>query len=149
MKRFLMGVLALFAGLLVGGCANLGLIVIGQILIPPPGGEAETMEAFAKSLMEFQPLDFMFPFLAHALGTLLGAFVAAKIVSQNKMLFGLVVGMFFLLGGVSMVLQVGGPLWFIVLDLVVAYIPMGILGGMLAARLSARLAAGRSASGIT
>ncbi len=141
MKRFLMGALALFAGLLVGGCANMGLIVLGQILIPPPGGEAETMEAFAESLKEFQPLDFMFPFLAHALGTLLGAFVAAKIVSQNKMLFGLAVGVFFLLGGVSMVSQVGGPVWFIFLDLVVAYIPMGILGAM--------LAAGRSASGIT
>ena len=38
---------------------------------------------------------------------------------------------FFLLGGITMVAMFGGPIWFTVLDLLGAYLPMGYLGGML------------------
>lgn len=44
----------------------------------------------------------------------------------------MLVGVFFLLMGIFMVLSVGGPLWFIILDLVGAYIPMAWLGYKLA-----------------
>ena len=43
--------------------------------------------------------NFVFPFLAHALGTLAGAFVAAKIAASHKMRFALAIGFLFLLGG--------------------------------------------------
>jgi hypothetical protein len=33
-----------------------------------------------------------------------------------------------------MVVSLGGPTWFILLDLVVAYLPMGLLGGKIAIR---------------
>ncbi len=48
------------------------------------------------------------------------------------------IGCFFLLGGIAMILNCGGPLWFIVADLVLAYIPMAVLGGFLAIRISTR-----------
>jgi hypothetical protein len=48
------------------------------------------------------------------------------------MKFAMTIGVFFLLGGVMMVILVGGPLWFIACDLLLAYIPMGFLGGFLA-----------------
>jgi hypothetical protein len=81
-----------------------------------------------------KPRNFIFPFLAHALGTLAGAAVAARIAASHPMTFAIFIGVLFLAGGITMVVMVGGPLWFILTDLLLAYIPMGILGGMLASR---------------
>jgi len=36
--------------------------------------------------------------------------------------------MLFLLGGIMMVVSVGGPIWFIMMDLTLAYLPMAWLG---------------------
>ena len=81
------------------------------------------------SLLE--PASFIAPWLAHALGTLAGACLAAKVAASHKMKFALGIGVFFLLGGIMMVSMFGGPVWFNVLDLIGAYLPMGYLGGML------------------
>ncbi len=43
------------------------------------------------------------------------------------------IGCCFLLGGIVMVLYCSGPLWFIASDLLLAYLPIAILGGRLAA----------------
>ena len=75
-------------------------------------------------------------FFGHALGTLVGAFTAAKLAVSNHMKVSLGVGVFFLIGGTMMVKMVGGPMWFNVVDLLLAYIPMGFLGGMLAKKRS-------------
>ena len=75
---------------------------------------------------------FIFPFFAHALGTLAGAFIATKIASKYKKTFALLIGVLFLIGGTMMVFMISAPLWFIILDLTVAYIPMGWLGWLIA-----------------
>ena len=141
MKRIVMTVVAVVAGVVLGGLVNMGLVMVGGVLIPPPGGVAETMEGFRQNLSSYQPIDFLFPFLAHAMGTLAGAFVAAKIAGRHTILLGLIIGVFFLLGGILMVVMVGGPVWFIASDLILAYLPMGYLG--------ARLAGTRKPSGIS
>ena len=48
------------------------------------------------------------------------------------MKFASAIGVCFLIGGLMMVYMCGGPVWFIASDLLLAYIPMGILGGILA-----------------
>ena len=44
------------------------------------------------------------------------------------------VGVFFLIGGAMMVKMIGGPIWYNMVDLLLAYLPMGFLGGALARR---------------
>jgi hypothetical protein len=95
------------------------------------------MEGLRESMSLFTPANFLFPFLGHALGTLVGAFTAAKLAVSNHLKVALGVGVFFLIGGTMMVKMVGGPMWFNVVDLLLAYIPMGFLGGMLAKKRSA------------
>ena len=94
--------------------------------------DVSTMEGLRESMKLLTPANFRFPFLAHALGTLAGAFVAAKIAVSHPTKFAIGIGLFLLIGGVTAVAMLGGPVWFAVLDLLVAYIPMGILGGWLA-----------------
>ncbi|MBL4594613.1 MAG: hypothetical protein JKX68_12475 [Flavobacteriales bacterium] len=71
-------------------------------------------------------------FLAHGLGTLIGAFAAAKIAASHKMIFSMAIGGLFLLGGISMVFVLPSPTWYTVVDLVGAYIPMAWIGWKLA-----------------
>ena len=130
MNPILRNVLAVIVGIVVGSFVNMGLIVLGPSIIPPPEGvDMTTTEGLQAAMTLLPPKNFIFPFLAHAIGTLVGAYAAARIAGTNKMNMALVVGAIFLLGGIMMVISVGGPLWFNVLDVVVAYIPMAWLGG--------------------
>jgi hypothetical protein len=125
--------LAVILGVVVGSLVNMGLVNTGSLVVPlPEGADLSTMESFRDSIELFTPANFLFPFLAHALGTLSGAFIAARIAASHPMRFAIGIAAFFLIGGVTMVSLVGGPMWFNVSDLLLAYIPMGYLGGILA-----------------
>jgi len=135
MNPILKNVLAVVAGVLVGGLVNMGLIMLGPSIFPlPEGVNPMDPESLKAGIPLFETRHFVFPFLAHALGTLAGAFVAALIAANRKMTFALVIGVFFLAGGIMNVVDLPAPLGFEVLDLVVAYIPMAWLGGKLGMR---------------
>jgi hypothetical protein len=109
-------------------------MISGSIIPPPEGADVTTMDGLKASMHLFQPRHFIFPFLAHALGTLAGAFLAATIAADNKMRFAWVIGAFFLLGGIANVFMLPSPVWFSVLDIVGAYIPMAYIGGKIGLR---------------
>lgn len=130
--------LSILLGIVAGSCVNMGLIMMGGQLIPPPAGaDVSTMEGLAAALPLFEPKHFVFPFLAHALGTLVGAFAAARLAPASATVAAFAVGGFFLLGGAANVMLLPGPLWFNALDLLLAYLPMTWLGLKLAGGKSA------------
>lgn len=130
MPPLLRNIIAVIAGAVVGSVVNMGIISVSGAIIPPPeGADITTMEGLRAAMHLFEPKHFILPFLAHALGTLAGALVAALIAASYKMRLALAVGGLFLLGGIINVFLLPAPLWFVVLDLAVAYIPMGYLGG--------------------
>lgn len=119
----------MIGAIVVGMVVNGGLIQVGSRLVPPPEGvDVESMESLAENIHLFSPANFVFPFLAHALGTLAGAFIAAKFSVSYHRVLAISMGAFFLIGGAMMVSMLPAPMWFNVLDLLVAYIPMGYLG---------------------
>lgn len=133
MHPVLRNILAIVLGLIVGSLVNGGIIQISSSLIPPPEGvDVMTAEGLKAGLHLFEPKHFLMLFLAHALGTLFGAFVAAKICAGPKMLYAMIIGFFFLFGGISMIFMVPSPLWFSIVDLTLAYLPMAFLGARLA-----------------
>jgi len=135
MNRVVRNIIAVIAGIIVGGFVNMSIINISGYLIPPPeGADVTAMEGLKASIHLFEPKHFIMPFLAHALGTLTGAFVAALIAASHKMKFAVGLGIFNLLGGIVTSFLIPAPLWFIVLDLAAAYIPMAWIGGKLAYR---------------
>ena len=135
MPPLLRNILALVIGFLAGSVVNMVIVVLGPMVIPwPDGVDLNDMDTFAENLKLLEPRNFIAPFTAHALGTLAGAWLAARVASCHKMKFALSLGVFFLLGGITMVVMYGGPTWFCVLDLVGAYLPMAWLGGRMAAR---------------
>ena len=126
-------VFAVIAGLIIGGVVNMGLIMASGKVIPPPAGvDVTNMESLKESMHLFAPRHFIIPFLAHALGTLVGALVASKLATSHNMGFAFGIGAVFMIGGVVNACMLPAPVWFIVLDLVGAYIPMAWCGGKLA-----------------
>lgn len=133
MNSTVKNILAIVLGLVIGSIVNMGLITISGSIIPPPNGvDNTTMEGLKESMHLFQPKHFIFPFLAHALGTLVGAILAAKIAASRKITFALIIGVFFLIGGIANVIMLPSPTWFSILDIVGAYIPMAWIGGKIA-----------------
>lgn len=126
MKSILLSVL----GLLIGALTN-GLIVqIGTNLVKAPKGfDMSTPEGLAKAMPHMGFEHFAFPFLAHAIGTLVGAYFVTRVRVNRPLVNAMAIGFAFLAGGIMMVLTLPQtPLWFLLLDLLVAYLPMAYLG---------------------
>jgi hypothetical protein len=133
MHPMLRNVLAVIAGLIIGSIVNMLLINIsGYVITPPENADVTSMEGLKSTMHLFGPEHFLFPFLAHALGTFVGAFVAAKIAATNKIKFALAIGAFFFLGGAINAYLLPAPIWFLILDLAGAYFPMAYWGYKLA-----------------
>lgn len=133
MNAIVRNTLAVMTGILVGSFINMGLIMVsGSLIAPPAGADVTTFEGLKSSIHLFEPKHFLFPFLAHAFGTLAGALIAAFLAKSHKIKLALIIGVVFLAGGIANVLMLPSPIWFNILDLVGAYIPMAYIGGKIA-----------------
>jgi hypothetical protein len=142
MPNPLRNVLAVIAGIIVGGVVNMALITVSPSIVPPPAGvDVTDAESLSRGIHLFEARHFVMPFLAHALGTLVGALIAFLIAASYKPAMAYVVGAFFLIGGVMASFMIPAPGWFIALDLLVAYLPMA----WLAVRIGSRMAPGTEA----
>lgn len=140
MKTFLRSLLAVLLGVILGSVANMALVLVSPHVIPPPAGvDINNVESMRASIHLFEPKHFLFPFLAHAVGTLVGAVVAGLIAGSRQQVFALGIGAFFLLGGIAACFMIPAPKWFVAVDLLFAYLPMAWLGGLIACRLKAPL----------
>lgn len=129
LKNCLAFVLGAFSAMMLNGL----LVQLGGRIIPPPDGtNLSTPEGIKAAMHLLEPKHFLFPFLAHALGTLVGALVCVLMAATQKLPLALGIAALHMVGGVMMVFMVPAPLWFDVLDLGLAYLPMGWLGWRMA-----------------
>lgn len=126
-------ILAIVVGIVVGSVVNLLILLLSFAVLGAPEGlnifDAESVKAHAGG---FTAANFVGTLLAHQLGTLVGAFLAAWIAPVRKMIFALVIGVWFLLGGIYAATVVSAPMWFVVADLLL-YIPIALFAGRLGA----------------
>jgi hypothetical protein len=135
MPNLLRNVLALVAGIVIGGAVNMAIVSLGPSLIPPPAGvDVRSAEGLRQGIHLFQPRHFITPFAAHALGTLAGALVG-YLIAAGKVRVAYGIGAFFLLGGLAASFMIPAPAWFVALDLLGAYLPMAWLGIQMGSRL--------------
>jgi hypothetical protein len=68
MHPIVRNILAVVVGFVVGSAVNMGLIEVGPSVIPlPEGADFSTAERFAESMKLLKPVNFITPFLAHAM----------------------------------------------------------------------------------
>lgn len=133
--KILRPIAAVLLGIFIGAMLNGSIIALsGYIIPPPPGSDLSTPEGLSAAMSLMGPQHFLFPFLAHALGTLIGALITARIANAHQMSLAMLIGIVFLTGGIYMVAILPAPMWFNVTDLLLAYIPMAWLGGKLGSK---------------
>lgn len=130
MNPIVRNILAVVIGAFIGGVVNMGIVMISGSIIPPPAGvDVTTAEGLEKGIHLFSFKHYIMPFLAHALGTFAGAYVAALIAATHKMRFALLIGVLFFVGGIMAAQMIPASIWFIIVDLVLAYFPLAYIGG--------------------
>ena len=120
MKQIFKNIGIVLLGIIIGMIVNMGLIIIGGIFFSP----TDNFEPMNAINWDFK--YFIFPFLAHSIGTLSGAFIVSKISRNSHIIMPLIVGFYFLSGGLYMVTILPAPTWFISLDIILCYIPMAL-----------------------
>ncbi len=131
-------ILAIILGLIVGSLVNGALISIsGSVIAPPEGVNVKTMEGLKAGIHLFEPKHFLFPFLAHALGTFVGALLATLIAGTHKFKFAMAIGVLFFFAGIANVIMLPAPMWFNITDITLAYLPVAFLAHKLATRKNA------------
>tara|TARA_B100000131_G_scaffold290377_1_gene303109 strand:+ start:182 stop:568 length:387 start_codon:yes stop_codon:yes gene_type:complete len=126
MKQTLKNIAIVILGIIVGMIVNIGLIILGGTIFPP----SENFEPMNAMNWDFK--YFIFPFLAHSIGTLSGALIVSKLSNKSSIILPLIVGLYFLMGGIYMITILPAPMWFVLLDVILGYIPMALLGWKLA-----------------
>jgi hypothetical protein len=122
-------ILAVVVGFLIGGVMNMGVLAAGHVLMPPPAGfDGSSMEGVASTIHLLRPIDFIVPFLAHAVGPFAGVLSAMFIAASGRKTIAIILGILFLAGGIAANIMIPAPTWYRVIDLVFAYIPMAWLG---------------------
>jgi hypothetical protein len=117
-------VVGVMVGFIAGGVVNMGLVTLGPTIIPTPEGvDVTTTEGIRATAHLLEPRHFVFPFLAHALGTFVGVLVAF-LLSGRLVRVAWIVGGLGLAGGITAAFMIPAPAWFVALDLIVAYLPM-------------------------
>lgn len=135
MNLIIRNILAVIAGLVAGNLMNMAIILLSHYIVPPPVGvDMSSTEGLKAAIPLLKPIHYLMPFLAHAVGTLLGAFLVTKLAASFHKIMALVIGGLFLLGGIAASLMIPAPAWFIVLDLGLAYLPMSYLGFRMAGK---------------
>lgn len=130
LKRTILIILSVFIGAQVNGA----FLTLGTNLIPPPEGyNLNTMDGLKAAVPFLEAKHYLFPFLAHAIGTFISAVLITRFIKSQQFVFSMMAGVLFLIAGISMVIMLPGtPIWFILVDLIGAYIPMAYLGYKLA-----------------
>lgn len=135
MNIILRNILAVIAGIVSGSIVNMAVVMLGGLLVSAPAGvDMKNMESVAASINLFEAKHFVFPFLAHAVGTLVGGFAASVIAGSRRMLLAMLVGGLFLVGGIVASLMIPAPFWFEAADILLAYIPMAWIGWKLSGK---------------
>ncbi len=135
-KNILINIVVVFVALYIGGWVNMFLIETGpKVIAPPAGVDMTTEEGLKAGMALMQPQHFLFPYLAHAAGTLTASLIIALLARSNPFKLSMIPGFAFLIGGIMMVMMLPSPLWFDVLDLLGAYIPMAYLGHLIGKKI--------------
>lgn len=132
MRQFLRGIAAVTAGAVTAVVVISGVEVLGHRFYPPPTGMDFNDPASVRALAPTMPVGaFLFVLSAYLLGSVVGAWAAARLAGHRPVTHGLIVGVLMLAGAVYNMARIPHPGWFQVAAVVV-FLPAAYLGARLA-----------------
>ena len=125
MKAFLL----FMVSVLLGAVFNSMILNIGMEIIPPPTGyDMNNPNDLSKAMSVMETRHFLFPFLSHAIGTLVAVVIYTYFIKSKRKIAPILIASIFFSGGLYMVLILPAPLWFELLDLTLCFFPMAAIG---------------------
>ena len=121
-------VLAVPAGLIVGGVVITIVQVAAMTLLPAPEGIPTDRALIEPG--DIPAVNMAFVLVAWAAGAFMGGGTAARIARQAKRRLALIVGAFFLIAGVYNMATIPSPLWFWIVGIVL-FMPSAHLGAQM------------------
>lgn len=132
-KSLARNILGVIVGLIIGGMVNGLIIKYGSSQVPVPEGvDPMDINSIRANADLYTSAHFVVPFMAHAVGTLVGAVFASLVGIYSQQKLAVIIGIFFLIGGIAMAVMIPEFWKFAIVDLLFAYIPMALLGWKLA-----------------
>jgi hypothetical protein len=126
--------LAVVAGVIVGGLMVAVMEIIGHSLFPPPPGLDASNPASLAKLMEQVPMGAKLSVVvAWAVGSLAAGFVAGKLASFNGSTMALIAGGVLLCAGGYTMIAIPHPVWMVIAGLLVP-LPSAYAGWRLTAK---------------
>jgi hypothetical protein len=114
MPSIVRSILVVLLGWLVGSAVMMALHFATTLIYPlPEGVSLWDMDALRAVAATMPAGAWLLASLEHAIGTLVGAWLAARLAGRSPLIQALIVGALFLLGGVVNLLQLKPPLWWI------------------------------------
>ena len=112
----LRNVLAVIAGLFVGGCLNMGIIELNStVLYPMPEGlDMSVPEQFNAYLATLPAAAFVVVMVAHLAQAAVGGWIAARLAASRPRVLAMIVGVFALAGGIAMMIIIDSPAWMMI-----------------------------------
>ena len=124
--------LAIVTGLITAMLVIFGVEAIGLLLFPPPAGMRLDTEAdLAKLVAMSSPAAKAWLVFGWALGSFVGAWVAARISRQHRRIAALAVALFIVAGTLMNAMVIAHPIWMNLLGIVLP-IPLALLAARLA-----------------
>jgi hypothetical protein len=128
MRRIIINILSILVGILIGGIVNMAIVMSGGFLIvPPQGADLTTEKGLLAAMPLMEPKHFLMPFLAHAIGTFVAAYLATRFSKTKAIRIPIIIAALFFIGGLIDVLELHAPIWFSCTDLALAYFPTAFL----------------------
>jgi len=135
MTPILKNIIAIIIAIVLGFAINMGVLMISINLLTYPDnfifGDTDSLN---ENIHLFEFRHFFVVYLAHTLGTFISAFTVVKLAASRHFILAISFGTLFLMLGLIMSLQIPqSPTWFVIIDLIFAYLPVAWLAYRLAA----------------
>jgi len=128
MRSTIINILSILVVVLIGGIVNMAIVMSGGFLIAPPkGADLTTEKGWLAAMPLMEPKHFLMPFLAHAIGSFVAAYLATRFSKTKAIRIPIIIASIYLIGGIMEVMNLNAPLWFNVIDLLGAYFPMAFI----------------------
>ena len=133
--RAIVNVLAVVVGIALGMVFMMALHMASTLVYPLPDGvdfmstDAENQTKLNEWFASLPAGAFLLATLCHGLGCMSGAILATLISGRRSLVPAIIVGVFFMVGGIMNLSAIPHPAWFPIVDL-----PVYLLGAILAGR---------------
>jgi len=114
--------------MLAAALITFSIISLGHLIVPTPDGiDTNDFESIKSNFHLFELKHFVFPLVAHIVGTFVASFLVSYLAMTHKLWFALGIGVLFMLVSLSLSIRIDYFNWIGIVE-IAQYIPVSFMG---------------------